>query len=65
MLAEGIATRRGRSGAYLHRDEVNGVVSGPARGAARRDHVAAARSPTTRGLLGRRGAGRHDCWHAR
>jgi ATP-dependent Lhr-like helicase len=28
MLAEGIATRRGRSTAYLHRDEVNGVVRG-------------------------------------
>ncbi|HXH05537.1 MAG TPA: DEAD/DEAH box helicase, partial [Vicinamibacterales bacterium] len=26
MLSEGIATRRGRSGAYLHRDEVNRVV---------------------------------------
>ncbi|MGB7217747.1 MAG: DEAD/DEAH box helicase [Vicinamibacterales bacterium] len=28
MLAEGIATGRGRRGAYLHRDEVNGVVRG-------------------------------------
>ena len=28
MLSEGIATRRGRSGAYLHRDQVNGVVRG-------------------------------------
>jgi ATP-dependent Lhr-like helicase len=26
MLSEGIATSRGRSGAYLHRDQVNGVV---------------------------------------
>jgi ATP-dependent Lhr-like helicase len=28
MLAEGIATQRGRSGAFLHRDQVNGVVRG-------------------------------------
>ncbi len=28
MLSEGIATRRGRSGAYLHRDRVNGRVRG-------------------------------------
>ncbi len=28
MLSNGIATRRGRSGAYLHRDRVNGVVRG-------------------------------------
>ena len=28
MLADGIAHRRGRSGAYLHRDRVNGVVRG-------------------------------------
>jgi ATP-dependent Lhr-like helicase len=26
MLSEGIATSRGRSGAYLHRDQVNGMV---------------------------------------
>ena len=28
MLAEGIATSRGRSGALLHRDQVNGRVKG-------------------------------------
>src|SRR5580658_9680171 len=28
MLSEGIATARGRSGAYLHRDQVNGRVKG-------------------------------------
>jgi ATP-dependent Lhr-like helicase len=28
MLSEGIATSRGRSGAYLHRDQVNGRVKG-------------------------------------
>jgi ATP-dependent Lhr-like helicase len=28
MLSEGIATKRGRSGAFLHRDQVNGVVNG-------------------------------------
>ncbi len=28
MLSEGIATKRGRSGAFLHRDQVNGVIRG-------------------------------------
>jgi ATP-dependent Lhr-like helicase len=28
MLSEGIATERGRSGAFLHRDQINGVVRG-------------------------------------
>ncbi|OGW89554.1 MAG: DEAD/DEAH box helicase, partial [Nitrospirae bacterium RIFCSPLOWO2_12_FULL_63_8] len=28
MLSEGIATNRGRSGAFLHRDQVNGMVRG-------------------------------------
>ncbi|MBI4472259.1 MAG: DEAD/DEAH box helicase, partial [Acidobacteria bacterium] len=28
MLSEGIATDRGRSGAFLHRDQVNGIVRG-------------------------------------
>ena len=28
MLSEGIATRRGRSGAFLHRDQVNSLVRG-------------------------------------
>jgi ATP-dependent Lhr-like helicase len=28
MLSEGISTRRGRSGAYLHRDRVHGIVRG-------------------------------------
>src|SRR5206468_12740089 len=28
MLSDGIATERGRSGAFLHRDQVNGIVRG-------------------------------------
>ena len=32
MLSEGIAARRGRYGAYVHRDRVNGVLR-PRRGA--------------------------------
>jgi len=28
MLSEGIATQRGRSGAFLHRDRINGVIRG-------------------------------------
>jgi ATP-dependent Lhr-like helicase len=28
MLSDGIATNRGRSGAFLHRDQVNGIVRG-------------------------------------
>src|SRR5205814_7327743 len=28
MLSDGIATQRGRSGAFLHRDQVNGVIRG-------------------------------------
>ena len=28
MLSEGIATNRGRSGAFLHRDQINGIVRG-------------------------------------
>jgi ATP-dependent Lhr-like helicase len=28
MLSEGVSTRRGRSGTYLHRDAVNGIVRG-------------------------------------
>src|ERR1700730_4064303 len=28
MLSDGIATQRGRSGAFLHRDQINGRVSG-------------------------------------
>jgi ATP-dependent Lhr-like helicase len=28
MLSDGIATRRGRNGAFLHRDRVNGIVRG-------------------------------------
>ncbi len=28
MLSEGIATQRGRSGAFLHRDRINGIVRG-------------------------------------
>src|SRR5204863_5668620 len=28
MLGEGIATQRGRSGAFIHRDRVNGVIRG-------------------------------------
>ena len=33
MLSEGVSTRRGRRGAYIHRDRINGVVRlGAARG---------------------------------
>ena len=32
MLSEGVSTRRGRRGAYIHRDRINGVVR-PRRGA--------------------------------
>src|SRR5262247_2711519 len=28
MLSEGISTQRGRSGAFLHRDQINGIVRG-------------------------------------
>src|SRR5262249_6257909 len=28
MLSDGIATNRGRSGAFLHRDQINGIVRG-------------------------------------
>ena len=28
MLSEGIATQRGRSGAFLHRDQINGILRG-------------------------------------
>jgi ATP-dependent helicase Lhr and Lhr-like helicase len=28
MLSEGIATQRGRSGAFLHRDQINGIIRG-------------------------------------
>jgi len=28
MLSEGVATQRGRSGAFLHRDQINGIVRG-------------------------------------
>src|SRR5262249_8636659 len=28
MLSDGIATQRGRSGAFLHRDQINGIVRG-------------------------------------
>src|SRR5207244_3533891 len=28
MLSEGIATQRGRSGAFLHRDQINGMIRG-------------------------------------
>ena len=34
LLADGIADGRGRRGAYLHRDRVNGVAARPARRAA-------------------------------
>ncbi len=39
MLADGIATSRGRSGAFLHHDRVNGRAARPARRADGRDHV--------------------------
>ena len=39
MLSEGIATARGRSGAYLHRDAVNRRRARPARRAPHRHHL--------------------------
>ncbi len=50
MVADGFATRRGRRGALVHRDEVNGTRARPARRAAARASPRAARfprSPTT------------------
>ncbi len=38
MLAEGIAARRGRYGAYLFRDRINASAASPARRAAGGDH---------------------------
>ena len=47
MLSDGIATSRGRSGAYLHRDRGERHRPGAARRPDRRDHGGAARFPTT------------------
>ena len=46
MLAEGFSTRRGRRGALIHHDAVNGVLRGR-RGARLTALTSAARSPTT------------------
>ncbi len=60
MLAEGIATRRGRYAARLHRDGVGATAQGPARRAPGRAHLGR-RDPRQRELRGRAGARRdHD-----
>ena len=38
MLSEGIASQRGRYGAYLHHDRINRKAAGAARRAPGRDH---------------------------
>ena len=53
MLSDGITTQRGRAGAYLHRDQVNGRVAGPAWRAAGRHHIRR-RDPGQRQLHGGR-----------
>ncbi len=45
MLADGIATSRGRSGTFLHYDRVNGRLRARRGRAVSGDHAAAARSP--------------------
>ena len=47
MLAEGISTKRGRRGTYLHRDAVNKRAAARARARGSRPSPAAAPSPTT------------------
>ena len=62
MLSEGIAARRGRYGAYLHRDRVNGMVCAGAAAPARGDHKRR-RDSGERALQRRRDAGRHRGRH--
>ena len=50
MLSEGIAHSRGRSGAYLHRDQVNHRVRGPAGSASGCDHQRRRDSRTPRSI---------------
>ena len=56
MAADGFTTRRGRKGALLHRDEVNGVLRGR-RAHAHAGHHGRRRDPGTRRLPGHRQSG--------
>ena len=58
MLSEGISTKRGRSGAFLHRDRVHGVGSGKTRSEARGHHVG--RRDTRQRAVSRAGRARRD-----
>ncbi len=62
MLSEGIATQRGRSGAYLHRDQVNGRVRGR-RGARLAAITSGGAIPDTAQLFRGRRAGRQGGGH--
>ena len=63
MLSEGISTQRGRSGAYLHRDQVNGRVRGR-RGARLAAITSGGAIPDTAQLFRGRRAGRQGGGHA-
>ena len=54
MLSDGITTQRGRSGAYLHRDQVNGRVRGTPWRAPRRNHFGRRHPRHSELLRGRR-----------
>ena len=64
MLSDGIATQRGRSGAYLHRDQVNGRVRGR-RGARLAAITSGGAIPETAQLRGGRRTGRQSGRNAR
>ena len=63
MLADGFATRRGRRGALVHRDEVHAAACAGAGGAAARAHLGRRHSRGRR-LSRRARAGRHVHRHA-
>ena len=58
MLSEGMATSRGRRGAFLHRDQVNHRLRGR-RGARLTAITSGGAIPDTRAVSGGRGARRH------
>ena len=62
MLSEGIASRRGRYGAYLHRDRVNGEIAGAARREVGSDHERRS-DPGQLALRSGGGTGRHCRGH--
>ena len=64
MLSDGIATQRGRSGAFLHRDQVNGRVRGR-RGARLAAITSGGAIPENAQVLRGRRAGRQGGRHAR